>query len=189
VTVRAGTAVPGCLLAAEWPGRAWPGVLLHRDAFLVRAPRVVLVKATGLAVLIDQNDRTEMQPRAADALPVRVAKVLEVDGWPDEPATAMVQLAVDSGVDVSVDVNRAGFELAVRVTGSVWAAFETMGLVPDEPEGAAPPSDHRWQLRPVESAIPTATIRPAETPPSTALTIETVSVESASWCDIFWWLR
>jgi hypothetical protein len=189
VTVREGITVPGWLLAAEWPGQAWPGVLLHRDAFLVRAPRVVLVKATGLAVQVDRSSSVgAIAPsRLTDVLPVRTAKVLEVDGWPDEPATAMVQLSADSGVAVSVEVNRAGFELAVRVTGDVWAAFESLGLVPDDLVAAVPRRDHRWQPRAVEMPAST-TVERAEIPSAGTLTIETVSVEPSSWCDIFWWL-
>ena len=189
VTVRAETAVPGWLLAAEWPGRAWPGVLLHRDAFLVRAPRVVLVKATQLAVQVDRvgGAGAISPPRRTDVLAVRTAKVLEVNGWPDEPATAMLQLSADSGVDVSVDVNRAGFELAVRVTDDVWAAFQSLGLVPDEVVAAAPRRAHRWQPRSVETPA-LAAVDQAEIPPTGTLTIETVSAEPASWCDIFWWL-
>ena len=188
--MRSGTAAPGWLLAAEWPGRAWPGMLLHRDAFLVRAPRVVLVKATGLAVLVKRRGSSgdPLLARAADALPVGGAKVLEVDGWPDEPATAMLQLAADSGVDVSVDVNRAGFELAVRVTGNVWTAFESLGLVPEDQAGAAQLRDSRWRPRSVETPAMTGTISRVETPPTGNLIIETVSVEPAGWCDIFWWL-
>ena len=185
MSVRAEIAASGWLLSADWPGRAWPGLLLYRDAFLVRAPQVVLVKATGLAVLMAANDSSGAiaQPRPADALPVRTVKVLEVDGWPNEPATAMLQLSVDSGVDVSVDVNRAGFELAVRVTGDIGAAFESLGLVPDDLDGSMRSADKRL----VDLSVPTTT-GPTKTPPTGALTIETVSVRPASWCDIFWWL-
>jgi len=187
--VQVGTPAPGWLLAADWPGRAWPGLLLNRDAFLVRAPQVVLVKATELAVLMDQNDSSGaiVQSRPAQALPVSTVKVLEVDGWPDEPATAMVQLSADSGVDVSVVVNRDGFELAVRVTGDVWAAFESLGLVPNDVDGAAPPADHGWHPGHLDEPTSTTT-GPARSPQPGALTIETVSVRPASWCDIFWWL-
>jgi hypothetical protein len=179
------SAVVGWLVATGQPGPAWPGVLLHPNAFLVRAPREILVKAPSLLVLIESAASTTAQhspAEAAELLPVQTVKVLEVDGWPDEPATAMVRLAVASGIDRSTEVNRAGFDIAVRVTGDVWVAFESLGLIPDGLAGREPLG------QPAPTSPPASTEASVRTSPLPTSTVETVSVEPARWCDIFWWL-
>lgn len=219
VGVQERTATVGWMRAAGQTERAWPGVLLHPNAFLVRVPRAVLIKAKELRVLVERSDQSvpggtarssridalaaaavpgavlpvTVRSRADDrlptrSLPVRTVKLLVVDGWPNEPVTAMLRLGEDCHTAVSADINRSGFELAIRVTGDAWKAFESLGLVP--PDLAEPPPGARsWRYpeRPAEPALTTGYLstETAEAPP---LTIENVSVGPASWCDIFWWL-
>ncbi|MET0865027.1 MAG: hypothetical protein ABWZ98_11885 [Nakamurella sp.] len=208
--MREGTATIGWLSAIDYPRRAWPGVLLHRDAFLVRVPREVLVEVSKLWVSLSAgvdadrigqlrhgeslSGQDAAGPLSTECLPVLSACVLEVDGWADEPAPVMVRLAVDSGVDVATEINRAGFELAVRVTGDVWKAFESLGLVPDDLYDLGPVSDRQTPatrrqsgIRPSAAAGSVQTI-PSRTASKRSLSIPTVAVGPASWCDIFWWL-
>jgi len=94
--------------------------------------------------------------------------VLEVDASPTDPVTAMLRLEADVDVDVATPVNRAGFDVAVRVTRDAWKAAAGLGLVPDERFGGlAPPT-----LLEMSHAPPTVI----------------VPVRDESWCGIFWWL-
>ena len=155
--------VVGWLTSHPRSGQAWPGVLLHRDAFVIRAPRKALVTSSGdLEVVVESAD--ELEP----ALRVVEVKLLEVDGSTEDPVTAMLQLESDAAIEVSRAINRSGFEIAVRVTGDVWKALASLGVVPEHMIGRLPPS-----------AV-------LEGPPP--VPVRTVPVEAAGWCDIFWWL-
>ena len=148
---------------ADPTGRVWPGVLLYRDALLVRAPIAVLgAPSAGLQVVI--QDGAANRPASA----IAEVKLLEVDGSVDDPVTAMIRLASDTGIDVCAQVNRSGFDIALRVTGDVWRSIECLGLIPDR--FIDPPPSPQPQLG-------------SQPPPVT-----TVKVQPDDWCDIFWWL-
>ena len=163
-------AVLGWMTIGPDIGQAWPGVLLHRDALLVRAPIVVLgAPQPNLQVVIDLGG--QLQP----GIPVAEVLLFEIDGYVDDPATAMLRLAADAAVDVSVPVNRGGFDIALRVTGDAWKAAASLGLVPDSLS----------EKQPKSPALPgAASLTTASTPAS----IRTVPVQPDGWCDVFWWL-
>ena len=129
--------VIGWLSSADG-GPSWPGVLLHDDAMLVRAPRAALTDgAVDLRVQIASQDVV-----AGNAVAVQITEIrlLDVDGRPD-PAVAMVRLSADPTLQVSPTINRSGFSIALRVTGDVWEAVRCLGLIPDRPP--APPVGRR----------------------------------------------
>ena len=142
-------------------GETWPGVLLNADALLVRAPRATLMDSTGLRALVDVDDRV------VDAQ-IKQIRLLDVDGHPDDPCTAMLRLVRIPGAPPPARINRDGFSLAMRVTGDVWEAARSLGLIPDQVAAPPPRPATRTDPRPVPVRI--------------------VEINAEDWCDIFWWL-
>lgn len=162
---RAQTHVIGWLSTAAG-GPSWPGVLLHEDALLVRAPRAELTDGAG-------NLRVQIAAHvgAANAVPAQITEIrlLDVDGRPD-PAVAMLRLSTDHGLRVAPTINRSGFTIALRITDDVWEAVRSLGLIPDRLPAPLPPTE--WPETPQPGSIPVTRV---EVPPD-------------GWCDIFWWL-
>ena len=142
-------------------GRTWQGVLLNADAMLVRAPRATLMGSTALRALVDVDGRV------VDAQ-IKEIRLLDVDGQPDNPCTAMLQLVRIPGAPLPARINRDGFSLALRVTGDVWEAVRSLGLIPDRQADPPPRPATRTDPRPVPVRI--------------------VEVNAEDWCAIFWWL-
>ncbi len=161
--------IVGWLMTDQRPGQAWPGVLLHRNALMIRGPiKLLAMPAPDLHVVIETGERLDPAIRVGEVV------LLEVDGAVDDPVTAMVRLEIDADLEVSKAVNRSGFDIALRVTGDAWKAVASLGLVPEDLSDRPPPHG-LWEVsRPPASPSP--------------VTIRTVSVQPDGWCNVFWWL-
>lgn len=145
-------------LSSYRTGDQWPGVLLHRDAFLVHADPALLREPPGdLVVQVGGAPRT-------------VDEILLIDeSAVDGRATAMVRL--DGGVESvgPVVVDRGAVTRAWTEGRSLWPTLRESGVVPDSwPEPTGP--------------VPAVADRPA------TIGVKSVTATPEDWCTIFWWL-
>lgn len=122
-------------LSTASSGQDWPGVLLHRDAFVVDAPAEVLHHPSALSVRFGGD-------------PNPIAEVLIIDdGRSDRGrSTAMLRLSREETATVSVPLDRAAVRAEWRAGRPTWHILRDQGVVPDR--WPAPPE----VARPVESA-------------------------------------
>ncbi len=140
-------------------GAQWPGVLLHRDAFVVDAPLEVLQEPSGgLAVVLGSALR-------------RIAEIRVIADHSTSPshATAMVRLADDEPEARSVVIDRPAVIESWRAGDPLWSTLRSLGVVPT-----------RWPDSPGRGLA-------GHTEPS-AIAVKTVQADPADWCTIFWWL-
>jgi len=136
----------------------WPGVQLHRDAFVVDAPLGVLQAPPGdLTVL-----------HGSVARPIAEILVIEEPRTTPARATAMIRLVQELGAR-TVTVDRTAVIASWSSAVPLWDTLRDMGFVPAE-----------WPGRPV--------VRPVALVAPSVIAVKTVPAAPADWCTIFWWL-
>lgn len=144
----------------------WPGVLLHRDAFVAQVDPNRLSEPPGDLVVV------------VDGATWPVAEILLIDeritersgrAVPPDRQVAMVRLAEPVPQTPSVFVPRAAVGRAWREGRSMWSTMLDVGVLP-----AGEPA-------PVMSPPP-GPDRPA------AIPVKVVTADPFDWCTIFWWL-
>ena len=136
----------------------WPGVQLHRDAFVVDAPLGVLQAPPGdLAVFLGSVAR-----------PIAEILVIEESHTSPARATAMIRLVQELGAR-TVAVDRTAVIEAWNSAVPLWDTLRDMGFVPAQ-----------WPDRPV--------VRPVARVAPSVIAVKTVPAAPADWCTIFWWL-
>lgn len=160
-----GAAPRGWLLSAAADAR-WPGVLLHRDAFVAHVEPGRLLEPPGDLVVV------------VDGAAWPVAEILLIEERIAEPAdrsvppdgqVAMVRLAEPVPSAVSVVVPRAALERAWREGRSMWSTLRELGVH----AGGEP------------APIPSPATGP-DLP--AAIPVKVVTADPFDWCTIFWWL-
>ncbi|HEY5877296.1 MAG TPA: hypothetical protein VIU11_00195 [Nakamurella sp.] len=101
-------------------GQAWPGVLVHRDAFVVDAPTEVLHHPADLSVRFG-------------AYPNPIIEILIIDDGPTDSgrATAMLRLTREEPATASVTLDRAAVDAGWRAGRPTWNLLQDQGVVPD----------------------------------------------------------
>lgn len=151
----------------------WPGVLLHPDAFVVRAPTQILHDPAGqLSVILGLSARP-------------VGEILIIDGaGPSTEApstrdtathdtsthdTAMIRLRHQEPGTASVTLDRATVVARWSTGATTWSMLRGAGVLPA-----------RWPE-------PPAGRRPRGVEPG-PIAVKVVQAAPADWCTIFWWL-
>lgn len=144
----------------------WPGVLLHRDAFVALVNPLRLQEPPGDVVVV-----VEGATRLVAEILLIDERIEQRSGWavPPDRGVAMVRLAEPVPNTSSVFVPRAAVGRAWREGRPMWSTMLDLGVIPaDEP-------------------APVTTPLPGPDRPS-AIPVKVVTADPLDWCTIFWWL-
>ena len=160
----------------------WPGVLLHPDAFVVRAPTQVLhdpdgqlsvilglsARPVGEILIIDDAGPSTEAPSTHDTATHDTA-TQDTAAQAATHDTAMIRLRHHEPGAASITLDRASVVAEWSTGATTWSMLRGTGVLPA-----------RWPE-------PPAGRRPGGVEPG-PIAVKAVQAAPADWCTIFWWL-